>query len=125
MLLIGPGRWPSAPGTKQILMTNAPFDEHEDLEVVLPLAHPYEQGGSLTNLEGRVQRLEAAGFASPTALPDYVALSRLANTLGVQAPTDLHGIRAALGAEHPGYAKALGSGLPAKGRLLDVAGVAC
>jgi formate dehydrogenase alpha subunit len=93
------------------------------VEVVFPLSHPYEQAGSLTNLEGRVQRLEPSGFAPPAVLPDWAALARLANALGASAPTDLSGIRSALAEQHPKY-EVLRDGLPASGRLLAEAVVA-
>ena len=104
LLLIGPGHWPALPGARLVLMTNGPFDEREEVEVVLPLAHPYEQGGSLTNLEGRVQKLEPSGFAAPTALADYAALARLANALGAGVSSELGGIRSTIAAAHPGFA---------------------
>jgi hypothetical protein len=56
-------------------------------------------------------------------LADWAALARLAAALGVSAPTDLPGIRAALAEAHPAYAKALG-GLAGGGRLLATAGAA-
>jgi NADH-quinone oxidoreductase subunit G len=124
-LLIGAGPWSNPEGTKLVLATNAEFKESPEIEVVLPLAHPYEQGGSLTNLEGRIQRIEASGFAAPGVQPDWAIIARLANTLtGGVVPIDLLGIRAALAADHPAYAKALSGGLPARGRLLEGVGVA-
>jgi hypothetical protein len=44
----------------------------------------------------------------------------LAAALGATVPTDLPGIRVALAAEHPAYARALDGGPPAKGRLLEL-----
>ena len=40
-----------------ILATSQPIADDPRIQVVLPLAHPYERQGSLTNLEGRVQRI--------------------------------------------------------------------
>jgi NADH-quinone oxidoreductase subunit G len=123
LLLLGPGHWPDQPGTRLIVATSGPFDEREAVEVVLPLCHPYEQAGSLTSLEGRVQKLEPSGFGAPTTLPDWSALARLVQALGGQAPGDLNGIRAALAADRPSFARALSGGLPPRGRRLE-AGVA-
>jgi NADH dehydrogenase/NADH:ubiquinone oxidoreductase subunit G len=123
LLLIGPGQWPALPGRRVILATNGPFDERDEIEVVLPLTHPYEQAGSLTNLEGRVQKLEPSGFAAPTTLADWAALARVANALGADAPADIPRIRAALSAAHPTFATALTASLP-RGRLLERAEVA-
>jgi NADH-quinone oxidoreductase subunit G len=106
-----------------IVASNGPFEERDAVEVVFPLSHPYEQAGSLTNLEGRVQRLEPSGFAPAAVLPDWAALARLANALGASAPTDLSGIRSALAEQHPEY-EVLRHGLPASGRLLAEAVVA-
>jgi NADH-quinone oxidoreductase subunit G len=119
LLLAGPGQWPDLPDAKLIVATSGPFDEREAVEVVLPLCHPYEQAGSLTNLEGRVQKLEPSGFGAPTTLPDWSALARLAQALGAETPTDLNGIRAALAAERPAFARALSGGLPPLGRRLE------
>jgi len=109
------------PGSRVILATNGPFEERDELHVVFPLAHSYEQGGSLTNLEGRVQRLEPSGFAPPAVLPDWAVLARLANALGATAPTDLSGIRSALAEEHPKYATAFSNGAFAQGLLAEAA----
>lgn len=123
MLDVG-GPWPPLSGTNLIVATSGPIDERDEVEVVLPLAHPYEQAGSLTNLEGRVQKLEPSGFAAPTTLADWAALARLVNALGGAVPTDLPGLRAALAADHPKFARALTGSLPAAGRRLEEAGVA-
>ncbi|MHB8619801.1 MAG: 2Fe-2S iron-sulfur cluster-binding protein [Chloroflexota bacterium] len=50
--------------------------------VVLPIAHPYEQSGSVTNFEGRVQALRPGGQAPAEARPDWLALAELARVLG-------------------------------------------
>ncbi|MFN0074775.1 MAG: NADH-quinone oxidoreductase subunit NuoG [Chloroflexota bacterium] len=74
--------------------------------VVLPLTHPYEQSGSFTNLEGRIQILAAGAGAPGQALADWELATRLARKLNVSVPTDLLSIRAEIAAEHPAYAQA-------------------
>lgn len=119
LLLFSDGPWQIFGQSVRILATSSLIQDPHGLEVVLPLAHPYEQAGSLTNIEGRVQELMPGGIAPPDALPDWAALARLANALGASAPTGLAGIRAALSADHPQYERAVAGGLPAAGRLLE------
>jgi NADH-quinone oxidoreductase subunit G len=77
--------------------------------VLLPLAHPYEQEGSFTNLDGRVQVLRAGAQIPGQALADWDVAARLAERLDVPVPRDLASIRAAMLADHPEYASALRS----------------
>ena len=74
------------------------------VDVVLPLAHIYEQGGSFTNLEGRVQGFDAAGIppgqGAERARADWEALVALCNELGLGLPKELKGLRALLSAKH-------------------------
>ena len=74
---------------------------------VLPLAHPYEQDGSFTNLEGRVQLLRAGSRMPDQALADWDLALKLANRLDVSVPSDLASIRAEIAEAHPEYATAL------------------
>lgn len=55
--------------------------------VVLPAAASFEQAGSFTNFEGRVQRLQAAVETSPSVHPEWKLAARLAAGLGVELPT--------------------------------------
>jgi NADH-quinone oxidoreductase subunit G len=113
LLLVGDARWPDVGAARVVQLTSGepltleratahgqdgqtpPL--HPNLEVVLPLAHRYEQGGSVTNLAGRVQRLAQAGLMPRMARPDWAAVSALAQALGAQAPYELAEIRAAMG----------------------------
>jgi NADH-quinone oxidoreductase subunit G len=73
------------------------------VDVVLPLAHAYEQAGSFTNLEGRVQGFDAGGIPPGTterAKADYEALALLASEMGAAMPKDLKGLRAVLSARY-------------------------
>ena len=53
--------------------------------IVLPIAHPYEQTGTITNFEGRIQELRAGGQAPPEARPDWLAVANLAAALGLHS----------------------------------------
>jgi NADH-quinone oxidoreductase subunit G len=68
-------------------------DVPDFVDVVLPLAHPYEQAGSFTNLEGRVQHFDAAGSPPGSARADWQACVALASELGVPVPSDLRSLR--------------------------------
>jgi hypothetical protein len=60
------------------------------------MRHLYEQGGSLTAMDGSVQPL-ASKVVVPSSLPaDFAALARLASALGAPVPDDVRGIREAL-----------------------------
>jgi NADH-quinone oxidoreductase subunit G len=89
-------------------LSSSPTNIPDFIDVVLPLAHLYEQAGSLTNLEGRVQGFDAAGTppgqGPEAAKADWMALTMLANELGVVLPRDLAGLRALLFAKHPSLA---------------------
>ncbi len=75
------------------------------VDVVLPLAHPYEQAGSFTNLEGVAQHFDAAGLppgrGDAAARADWRALAELAVELGRSAPHELVALREQLGRAHP------------------------
>jgi NADH dehydrogenase/NADH:ubiquinone oxidoreductase subunit G len=79
------------------------------LQVVLPLAHPYERQGSITNLEGRVQRQEGGAAPPARARADWAVLADLARQLGASPAErlDLAAIRDAMAAEHPELAASL------------------
>lgn len=75
------------------------------VDVVLPLAHPYEQSGSFTNLEGVAQHFDAAGMppgrGDAAARADWRALAELAAELGRGVPHDLVGLREHLKPSQP------------------------
>jgi NADH-quinone oxidoreductase subunit G len=91
-----------------VWLTHSLRDENPDVpgfvDVVLPIAHPYEQAGSFTNLEGRVQAFEAAGVApgKPGALAkaDWHAVALIGNELGLHIPVDIRALREHLGVKH-------------------------
>ena len=79
------------------------------VDVVLPLAHPYEQAGSFTNLEGRAQHFDAAGLppgrGAEAARADWLALAALADELGSGLPQELSALRARLGTAQPLFSR--------------------
>jgi hypothetical protein len=75
--------------------------------VVLPLAHPYEQDGSFTNIEGRIQFLRAGARMPRQALADWEIAVRLAQKLDVSVPADLESIRAEIAAARADYGRVL------------------
>jgi NADH-quinone oxidoreductase subunit G len=78
------------------------------VDVVLPLAHAYEQAGSFTSIDGRPQGFDAAGIppsvpgagAAERAKADWQALAMLVSELGHGVPQDLKGLRAVLSTKH-------------------------
>ena len=62
--------------------------------VLLPILHPYEQTGTIVNLEGRVQELRAGGRFAGEARPDWAVLAELGRALGINPAAE--GIQAAL-----------------------------
>jgi NADH-quinone oxidoreductase subunit G len=79
------------------------------VEVLLPMAHPYERQASITNLEGRVQRQEGGASPPGYARADWSIVVALARRLGVTLPEDLDQQRAAIVGEHPALAEILTS----------------
>ncbi len=110
VLLVGRERWPTVPRARKILVTTGPIEDDESIEVVLPMAHPYEQAGSLANLEGRVQLLQAGALPPLGVAPDWRIVAELAQRLGGSAPQDLQAIRVAMGDAHPAYRLPEGEG---------------
>ncbi|MFN8523394.1 MAG: NADH-quinone oxidoreductase subunit NuoG [Chloroflexota bacterium] len=86
---------------RRIVVSWSEADADDSADVVLPLAHSYEQTGSTTNLEGRVQLLNAAGRAPGEARPDWQVAADLVRALGSSSLGDLAAIRAALVGAYP------------------------
>jgi len=122
LLLVGQETWPTVPAARLVVASTVVPATLDQVDVLLPLAHPYEQSGSLTNLEGRVQQLEPGGAAPPQALMDWHLLTELAGLLGASLVPELAKVRAALALAHPAYATALAGGLPQRGWVLSGVG---
>ncbi len=83
-LVLGIDALPAPGATRLIVASSHAVPDRDDIEVVLPLAHPYETVGSWTNLEGLRQPLAAGGFAGRAMLMDHALLQQLA---AAAAPT--------------------------------------
>jgi NADH dehydrogenase/NADH:ubiquinone oxidoreductase subunit G len=103
VLLLGNETWPSTGSARKVVMTHGRLDADDTVDVVLPIAHPYEQAGSFTNLEGRVQALQAGGLPPHGTPSDWLAIAGLVEKLGGSAPRELKAIRAAMAEAHPAY----------------------
>jgi NADH-quinone oxidoreductase subunit G len=103
VLLIGDQAWRATGSARKIVMASTALPDDDTIEVVLPIAHPYEQVGSFTNLEGRVQPLQAGGLPPQGVPSDWMALGGLIERLGGAAPRELKLIREAMGEAHPSY----------------------
>ncbi|MBV9119556.1 MAG: hypothetical protein JOZ39_02525, partial [Chloroflexi bacterium] len=84
LLLVGSEPWPELAGKRCVSLRWAPGGMGSG--VLLPIAHPYEQSGTLVNVDGQEQRLQAGSSAPAGLSSDWVALTQLANALGVAAP---------------------------------------
>ena len=71
------------------------------VDVVLPLVHTYEQAGSFTSLENRVQSFAQAAVGPREAKADWEALGLLAAELSMQVPNELYALRAQLAQTWP------------------------
>jgi NADH-quinone oxidoreductase subunit G len=81
LLLVGDEAWPASSAKTVVqLRWSAPADAPA---VLLPVAHPYEQSGTVTNVDGQEQELRAAIRPPDGALPDWVAVADLARALGL------------------------------------------
>ena len=103
VLLLGDETWPATGPARKVIVSSGAFEADDTVEVVLPVAHLYEQAGSITNLEGRVQVLQAGGLPPHGVPADWLLLAGLVEKLGGLAPRDLTSIRAAMAEAHPSY----------------------
>jgi NADH-quinone oxidoreductase subunit G len=87
LLLAGDEAWPVDHSKRTVMLRwtrhSASSTAAGEGTVVLPICHPYEQSGTVTNLEGRVQDLRAGGKLAGEARADWLALTDLARTLGL------------------------------------------
>jgi NADH dehydrogenase/NADH:ubiquinone oxidoreductase subunit G len=103
VLLLGDEAWPATGSARKVVVTSGALVVDDTVDVVLPMAHPYEQSGSVTNLEGRVQSFHAGGLPPQGVPSDWLLLAGLIQKLGGSAPRELAAIRTALSGAHPAY----------------------
>jgi NADH dehydrogenase/NADH:ubiquinone oxidoreductase subunit G len=103
VLLLGNESWPATGSARKVVVTSGALEADDSVDVVLPVAHPYEQSGSFTNLEGRVQALQAGGLPPHGVPSDWLLLAGLIEKLGGSAPKELAAIRSAMAEAHPSY----------------------
>jgi len=110
VLAVGDEEWSSLPpGARLVLASTALPDDDSRVEVLLPMAHPYERQATITNLEGRVQRQEGGAAPPGPARADWSIVVALAGRLGVPVPETLDRLRAAMLERHPSLGEVLGS----------------
>jgi NADH-quinone oxidoreductase subunit G len=112
LLLLGEEAWAelNTASARVVLATSRPVAlDDPRLDVVLPLAHPYERQATITNLEGRVQHQEGGASPPPGARADWAVVAELARELGASAPDNLDDIRSAIAEQHPSLSAVLQS----------------
>jgi NADH-quinone oxidoreductase subunit G len=102
ILVVGDEEWRALEGSARLIVASSrlPSDDAR-VEVLLPLAHPYERQATLTNLEGRIQRQQGGAAPPAHARADWGILGGLAQRLGVGVPDQLIQIRLAMIEQRP------------------------
>src|SRR5262249_21218809 len=77
LLLLGVEQLPPPCGARIALATAHALPARDDVDVVLPMLHPYESAGTYTNFAGERQRLQPGGFVGRGIPTDQQLLSRL------------------------------------------------
>jgi NADH-quinone oxidoreductase subunit G len=105
LLAIGDEQWSELHAgsfARLVLATSQQLHDDPRIDVLLPMAHAYERQGTITNLEGRIQRQEGGASPPPHARADWGIVGALAQQLGIPGcPGELHSIRSLLADEHP------------------------
>ena len=110
-LAIGDEQWSELHAgsfARLVLATSQQLHDDPRIDVLLPMAHAYERQGTITNLEGRIQRQEGGASPPPHARADWGIVGALAQQLGIPGcPGELHAIRSLLADEHPALTNVL------------------
>ena len=111
LLAIGDEQWSELHAgsfARLVLATSQQLHDDPRIDVLLPMAHAYERQGTITNLEGRIQRQEGGASPPPHARADWGIVGALAQQLGIPGcPGELHAIRSLLADEHPALTNVL------------------
>jgi NADH-quinone oxidoreductase subunit G len=98
-------RWRTALGRAFFAVQVAAFQNDSTgwVTTIVPAADPLEVEGTLTNLEGRVQRLRPAASTPPGVTPGYAWAAELAARLGQELAYDPPAAFAELARSRPGF----------------------
>ena len=111
LLAIGDEQWSELHAgsfARLILASSQPLHDDPRIDVLLPMAHAYERQGTITNLEGRVQRQEGGAAPPAHARAEWSVVGAIAQQLGIPGcPGELHSIRSLLADEHPALSEVL------------------
>ena len=111
LLAIGDEQWSELGAgsfARLILATSQPLHDDPRVDVLLPMAHAYERQGSITNLEGRIQRQEGGASPPTHARADWGVLGAIAQQLGIPGcPDELESIRSLVADAHPALSEVL------------------
>ncbi len=99
-------RWRAALGRSffALQVTATQNDSSGWATTIVPAATVLEQDGTLTNLEGRTQRVRAAATAPRGVLEGYALAAGVAERLGVELPPDAPSAFADMAARRPAFA---------------------
>ncbi len=102
VLAIGDEDWSAVGGSARLIVVGSAYPSDDSrMDILLPMAHPYERQASITNLEGRLQHQEGGAAPPAHARAEWAIVASLAQRLGVAAPESLTRIRAAMIEDHP------------------------
>jgi NADH-quinone oxidoreductase subunit G len=99
-------RWRGALARSQFVLQITAFQNDSSgwATTVVPGSETLEQEGTVTNLEGRVQRLRAAATPPEGVLDGYAWTAELGERLGLEVPLDAPQAFAELAASRPAFA---------------------
>jgi len=99
-------RWRAALGRSffALQVTATQNDSSGWATTIAPASSVLEQDGTLTNLEGRTQRVRAAATAPAGVLEGYAFAAAVAERLGVELPPDAPSAFADMAARRPAFA---------------------
>ena len=103
VLLLGNAAWPATGNARKIVVTSGAVEADDTVDVVLPVAHPYERPARSPTSKGGSRRSSRAACRRSGVPSDWLLLAGLIDKLGGSAPRELKAIRAAMAEAHPSY----------------------
>ncbi|MGH3075218.1 MAG: molybdopterin-dependent oxidoreductase, partial [Gaiellales bacterium] len=112
-------RWRAALGRSffALQVTAVQNDSSGWATTIVPASTVLEQDGTLTNLEGRTQRVRAAATAPQSVLEGYTLAAGVAGRLGVEVPPDAPSAFADMAARRPAFSGLDWSGIGERAAL--------